>query len=168
MDRSCFNNRKQIRLKGYDYSTPGAYFVTICCKDQHCYFGWIESREIKLSHIGQIVKRNWERIPRHFKNVRLDTYVIMPNHLHGIIYIINNENGSRDLINQIPTMNQTPTMNYQTPAINSKTFQNRKSSGVNNWILMKNPDMTLGKIIRYYKSKTTRFIRQNGYKNFAW
>jgi putative transposase len=150
MDRGYFSHGKQIRLKGYDYSKPGAYFVTLCCKDRQCYFGRIENRKIIFSTMGKIAKRNWENIPRHFKNVILDDYIIMPNHLHGIIHIIH-DNNCRGLINQILTIvNQT------------------HNTDITHWILMKDPNITLGKIIRYFKAKSTRFIRQNGYKIFAW
>lgn len=75
------HHRKSIRLKNYDYSQSGVYFITICTKDRELYF---ENESIK-----SITKKYWKEIPRHFKNVKLDEFIIMPNHLHGIIVIHN-------------------------------------------------------------------------------
>jgi REP element-mobilizing transposase RayT len=160
-------NRRSIRLKNYDYSQAGAYFVTICCKNQQCYFGRIENRKIILSTSGKIAKMNWENIPRHYKNVILDEYVIMPNHLHGIIHIIHDDN-RRGLINQTSTINpEASTIPPRTLTMEPHIIP-KNTSDVSHWILMKDPNITLGKILRYFKAKSTRFIRQNGYKNFAW
>jgi len=93
--------RKSIRLKEYDYSQPGEYFITICTNDKKCIFGEVVEEEIRLSPIGEIAKKCWEEIHEHFCDVMLDEYVIMPNHVHGIIIITE----GRDLINQIPTKN---------------------------------------------------------------
>ena len=95
------NHRKSIRLKEYDYSQPGEYFITICIYEKKCILGEIVDENILFSPIGEIAKRCWEEIPEHFSNVELDEYVIMPNHIHGIIMITE----CRDLINQIPTKN---------------------------------------------------------------
>jgi REP element-mobilizing transposase RayT len=140
---------------------------------------------MKLSIIGQIAKQCWENIPDYFNNIQLDEFVIMPNHIHGIIHIVddNNDGGwvhgrdfinGRGLINQTLTVDpDTPTFGPDNPTINKiPTIEfptkNKKSSNDTNWILMKKSNITLGKIIRFYKTKTTRLIRQNRYKNFAW
>ena len=83
--------RKHIRYRDYDYSNPGAYFVTICTRKMKCVFGNISNEKMILSHIGKIAERIWCEIPNHFQNVNLDEYVIMPNHIHGIIIILNEE-----------------------------------------------------------------------------
>jgi putative transposase len=85
------HHRCSIRLKGYDYSQQGAYFVTICTYKRNCLFGEIVDGEIKLNTNGEIVRGCWLSIFRHFLNVELDEFVIMPNHLHGIIIIENSE-----------------------------------------------------------------------------
>jgi putative transposase len=79
------HNRKSIRLQEYDYSRSGEYFITICTYDKKCVFGEAIEEKIRLSPIGEIAKKCWEEIPNHFSKVELDEYVIMPNHLHGII-----------------------------------------------------------------------------------
>jgi len=84
------HHRRSIRLTGYDYTQQGAYFVTICTHQRNCLFGEIVDGEIKLNTNGEIARGSWLSIPRHFQNVELDEFVIMPNHLHGIILIVNN------------------------------------------------------------------------------
>lgn len=83
-------NRKLNRLKGYDYSHDGWYFVTICAKNREHFFGEITGANIELSEIGKIARKCWEEIPTHFPNIKLDEFIIMPNHIHGIIIIENN------------------------------------------------------------------------------
>jgi putative transposase len=85
------HHRRSIRLKEYDYSQPGGYFITIVTYQRDCLFGKITNEEMQLNIYGQIVYECWRAIPEHFPNVELGTYVVMPNHVHGIIVI--NENG---------------------------------------------------------------------------
>ncbi|MGI5924564.1 MAG: transposase [Lentisphaeria bacterium] len=80
-------NCRSIRLQGYDYSQAGAYFVTICTHNRACLFGEIVSGEMRLNDAGNIACQCWDDIPVHFPNVDLDEFVVMPNHLHGIIVI---------------------------------------------------------------------------------
>jgi len=79
--------RRSIRLQYMDYSQPGAYFVTICAFLKHCLFGRVESGRMDLSQIGEIVRACWVDIPNHFPGVKADTFVVMPNHVHGILVI---------------------------------------------------------------------------------
>ena len=81
------HHRRSIRLKGHDYTQPGAYFVTICTRDRECLFGHMVNGEMRLNDAGEIARRCWEGIPDHFPSVELDAFVIMPNHVHGIIVI---------------------------------------------------------------------------------
>lgn len=81
--------RKSIRLKDYDYSQPGYYFVTICARDRKEWFGEIKNGEMVLNPCGEIATHHWLGIPSHFTGIILDAYVVMPNHMHGIIQIIN-------------------------------------------------------------------------------
>ncbi|MCH7681286.1 transposase [candidate division KSB1 bacterium] len=80
-------HRKSIRLKNYDYSQNGYYFVTICTKNREEYFGQINDDEMILSQYGKIAKQSWLEIPEHFEDIRVDEHVIMPNHIHGIVII---------------------------------------------------------------------------------
>ena len=83
------HHRRSIRLKGYDYSQPGAYFVTVCTNKWKCLFGEIVGGTMVLNQLGQIVSGCWNEIPEHFPNVELDEFVTMPNHLHGIVVTAN-------------------------------------------------------------------------------
>ena len=80
-------HRKSIRLKDYDYSQPGEYFVTICTHSHKCVMGKITYGEMQLNSVGKIAEKCWREIQKHFTNVELDAFIVMPNHLHGIIVI---------------------------------------------------------------------------------
>ena len=85
-----FKNKYRIescRLKGWDYSWPGYYFVTICIKDKICYLGEVRNYKMYLSDIGEITVKCWREIPKHFPFIILDEYIVMPNHIHGILMI---------------------------------------------------------------------------------
>lgn len=79
--------RKRNRLKDYDYSSAGAYFVTLCIKNRIHFFGKITKEGMKLNKYGMTAQKYWKEIPDHYKNVQLDVFIILPNHMHGIIYI---------------------------------------------------------------------------------
>ncbi|MCX6145219.1 MAG: hypothetical protein NTZ35_18600, partial [Ignavibacteriales bacterium] len=95
MSSPRFHNRKEIRLKGFDYSSPGEYFVTICTKGREDLFGKIADDGIVLNSIGAIAVGCWNELPTHYPNVELDEFVVMPNHIHGIIRIVDNPVGAR-------------------------------------------------------------------------
>jgi hypothetical protein len=80
--------RRSIRLPAYDYRSPGAYFVTICTRERECLFGDVVEGEVKLSAYGKIANWYWQRISRHAPHVRLDAWGVMPNHLHGVLWIV--------------------------------------------------------------------------------
>jgi len=77
------------RLPNWDYSGNGYYFVTICTKDKEEYFGEIINNKINLTEIGLITNKYWLEIPNHFPFAELDEFIIMPNHVHGILIIRN-------------------------------------------------------------------------------
>ena len=95
-EREELPKRKYPRLKEYDYSRIGAYFVTICSKDKRKAFGEIIDQEVILNGTGKIVEQHWQQISKHFPNVELESYVVMPNHLHGIIVIESRVTACRD------------------------------------------------------------------------
>ena len=82
-------HRHSIRLTGYDYTQNGCYFLTICTRNRECLFGEIQNANMILSDIGTKVNECWLDIPNHFPQIVLHEYVIMPNHVHGIIEINN-------------------------------------------------------------------------------
>lgn len=80
-------SRRSIRVRGYDYSLPGYYFVTLVAKNRECIFGMVEGNQIRINEIGELVVICWLKISSHFDNTNLDEFVLMPNHLHGIVVI---------------------------------------------------------------------------------
>lgn len=85
MDAPNLHSRRTIRYRGYDYTQPGAYFVTFCAAKGHEYFGRIAAQQMVLNPVGQIAHDCWRAIPEHHHHVQLDEFVIMPNHGHGIV-----------------------------------------------------------------------------------
>lgn len=79
------HHRRSIRLKGYDYSQAGLYFITICVQDRRCIFGRITFNEMILNDFGMVAHQQWENLPQLFPNMDLGAFQIMPNHMHGII-----------------------------------------------------------------------------------
>ncbi len=86
------HRRRSIRVQGYDYSQPGWYFVTIVTHDRQNLFGRIENGKMILNDGGKIVRKCWLEIPDHYPNVNLDEFIVMPNHIHGIIDIAGVQN----------------------------------------------------------------------------
>ena len=84
---SQIHHRKSIRLRDYDYSQAGAYFVSICAYHHKCIFGEVEQRAVLLNDLGGIVAECWDALPERFEDVELDMSVVMPTHFHGVILI---------------------------------------------------------------------------------
>ena len=125
-----FQHRRSIRRKSYDYSLAGAYFVTICIKNRECLLGGTRNNKVYLSSMGNLVNESWIKIPGHFEDVRLDRFVIMPNHLHGIIVIQRKPSKDIDII----------------------------SSGVDSNPKRRARD--LGQIVAYFKYQSTKIINE--------
>jgi REP element-mobilizing transposase RayT len=87
-------SRRSLRLKGYDYSWPGAYFITIVTQDRACLFGEVVDGEMRLNEAGRRVEKWWAELHHKFPNVQTDEFVIMPNHFHGIVMIMSNPVGA--------------------------------------------------------------------------
>ena len=94
MPQSLAHRRKHIRLKEYDYSQAGAYFVTICTKDRAYRFGEIVNGTMQANSLVAVVRLCWNDLPNHYPNVELDEFVIMPNHVHGIIILLDDLEGA--------------------------------------------------------------------------
>jgi REP element-mobilizing transposase RayT len=93
------HHRKSIRLRGYDYTQAGAYFITICVQNRECVLGDIVNGEVQLSEWGQVVQMEWDQLPQRFPNIDIDALAIMPNHVHGIVVIP----GDRSTARRAPT-----------------------------------------------------------------
>lgn len=88
------HHRRSIRLKGYDYTQPGAYFVTICTSKREHVFGHIQDEKMHLNRYGEVVQFNWNNLPKIYPHVQLDEFIIMPDHIHGIIMLKNDPVGA--------------------------------------------------------------------------
>jgi REP element-mobilizing transposase RayT len=92
-----YPQRRRVRLRSYDYSWPGAYFVTICTYEKQCLFGNIENGLVNLNEYGEIAQACWKDIPFHFPEISNEIFIVMPNHVHGIISIhgVDGRSGSK-------------------------------------------------------------------------
>ena len=137
-----FHHRQSIRLKGYDYSQEGAYLITICVHDRQCLFGDIIEGEMHLSRAGKIVADQWAQTASLRSNIHLDAFVIMPNHIHGIVVITESRNGG--------VCQYAPTMHPNEPSWAKKeyTYSNQ----------MQSPSRTIGALVRGFKSAVTKQV----------
>ena len=95
------HHRRSIRLKGYDYSQPGAFFVTAVAWGREMVFGEVLKGEMRLNRYGHIVRNAWSDLPRHYGDLELGAFVVMPNHVHGIIILTEGDGGSgSDMVDQ--------------------------------------------------------------------
>ena len=131
---SVFNqhihHRRSLRLRGYDYSQAGAYFITLCAQKKKCLFGAVVGDGMRLNDVGHIVQDVWDVLPKNYAGVTLDAFVVMPNHIHGIIVL--GDVGARfiapnneDATNQ-GAMNRAPTLGEIVRA-----FKARCTHGIN-------------------------------------
>jgi putative transposase len=86
--------RRSVRLMGYDYAQEGAYFVTICTQNRTCLFGEVVNSEMRLTDFGAVAQTEWLRTAELRSNVALDAFVVMPNHVHGVVVIVGDEEGT--------------------------------------------------------------------------
>jgi REP element-mobilizing transposase RayT len=131
--------RKPNRLKNFNYSSSGYYFVTMCTKNRQEYFGNIINNKMILNEYGKITEHYWLEIPKHFNNVKLDEFIVMPNHVHGIIVI-------KNIFNPVG---------------------NRHACSLQNAICRRQNQL-LSNIINLYKSTTSKFIHRSGINSFRW
>ncbi|MEM7344631.1 MAG: transposase, partial [Chloroflexota bacterium] len=99
------HRRRSIRLKNYDYSAAGIYFVTICVQHRESRFGRVKNGKMILNEAGQMVETEWQALPNRFGHIELDAFVVMPNHFHGILIITNDvERASTRAMQQRPRL----------------------------------------------------------------
>ena len=157
------HHRKSIRLKGYDYSKSGAYFITICCQNRKCRFGEIivgasladapveTDAQMNLNEYGQIAYDEWVKLPERFSNFELDVFQIMPNHMQGIILL----NPVRTTFTVAPTeFNETNSNNIQPAKPESINGQSQLIDGQPQGIAPTGiAPTTIGDIAGAYKSQ---------------
>ncbi|MEH1853110.1 MAG: transposase [Nostoc sp.] len=154
-----------IRLPAWSYASNAGYFVTICTDGKKCFFGEVVQGEMQRSPIGEIAQKLWYEIPNHFSNCQIDSFCVMPNHIHGILLI--NQILEGDAMN--PRTQEEDAMNKkQEDAMNRVSTrvdgQRGGVTGLFNPMLSKN---SLSKIIRWYKGRCSFEINQI-YEGFGW
>ena len=86
--------RKSLRIPGYDYSTPGSYFITICASDRRSRFSVVDEEGLRRTHAGIMLEQIWLELPSRFSGVEVDAFISMPDHVHGILWLPIHQNGS--------------------------------------------------------------------------
>jgi REP element-mobilizing transposase RayT len=130
------HHRHSIRLKGYDYTRPGAYFVTIVTKNREYLFGDVVAGVMKPNDAGCIIETVWHELPARFPIVELDAFIVMPNHIHGIIIL-------SDPVDPVGAGSPRPTARAGLPRP---------------WA--RKPRPYIGQIVAFYKYQTTKRINQ--------
>ena len=139
-NRNHHKNRRSIRLRDFDYSSPGEYFVTICTHQRECLFGDVVGGEMVLNEIGEIAAKYWYQIPGRYENVVIDAFVVMPNHVHGIIGIEFNPDRDKQPVGAI---HELP---LQVGDTDFETFRKQRRQ------------MLLSKIIGWYKMNVSKQV----------
>ena len=159
MGNDKFQNKYRIdsaRLQNWDYTNQGMYFITICTKNREHYFGEIENNKMILSNAGVIADLMWYEIKNHTKNIELGEFVIMPNHIHGILIITDN---TVETFHVVETLHAT-SLHAPPPSLPPfiKNEQMAKISPKSN---------SISTIVRSYKSAVTKHAHRLGF-DFAW
>jgi REP element-mobilizing transposase RayT len=176
-----FKNKYRIsstRLKNWNYGNNGAYFITICTANRTHYFGNIKNGILQLNDTGILAKKYWGEIPEHFPFIELGNFVIMSNHIHGILIIDNQENNANLDINLNANLNPVQTRLIASPQPPQspqppeppKSPESPKSSPKKGGITgNKNPmfHKNISRIIRWHKGRCTFEIRKIN-SNFGW
>ena len=155
-----YPHRRSIRLQNYDYRQAGFYFVTICTQDQKCMFGEIVKGEMYLNGAGSLAQSIWSTLPERFAHIELDQYMVMPNHLHGIMVLTGSPSMPKrdvDTANVPERFMHAKGRVHQGHAPNMGSQQSR---------IHHIP--TLGEIIRTFKGLATSRIHSEGKPDFAW
>lgn len=160
------HHRRSIRLKGYDYSQSGLYFVTICVQNRECLFGKTADGEMVLDNAGKMIEKWCAELPNKFSDIMLDEFVIMPNHFHAII--VNTGIGGGDVGADLRVCPDD--VNNVCPDESNKHNNNisgeRNVSGEHN-ILGEHAGSPLHRVVQWFKTMTTNeYIR--GVKTLNW
>lgn len=157
---------ESIRLQGYDYSQPGAYFITIVTHNRQCSFGNIIDDEMMLNEFGVLVKNEWLKTGIIRPNIVIDAFVVMPNHLHGIIIITDNDEYSRDCRNSRDSRRDTLQRVFTETETHSETetdtvSESKTKTGTKTIEQFGKPTKnSIPTIVRLFKSTTTKQINQ--------
>ena len=155
------HHRRSIRLKGYDYSQAGLYFITICCQDRVCRLGKIENGVMICNELGEIAYREWMKTAELRPQIELDAFMVMPNHIHGILKI--NEID----MDTLHSPNNTGENMGDNMGDNMGECNSPNNTGECNSPL-RSPSNTIGAIIRGYKSSVTKQFGLMGFDEKLW
>ena len=178
-------HRRSTRLKGYDYSSPGLYFITICTKNRQNFFGEITDKKMILNEGGNFILTCWKAIPHHYPTIKLHSFQIMPNHLHGILEIVNQTDVSENTnksdcgspIHQVGVQNFEPlpdeSENEPLPDDSENLTDFELKSMANSYVYKENKYQqiipgSIGSIIRGYKIGVTKWFRANTDIHDVW
>ncbi len=137
-----------------NYSSEGMYFVTVCVEDRKCILGEVVSVNVRLSALGEIVRECWEEIPEHFRNASLDRYVIMPNHVHGIIFLDHKQVGHTGG-GDVRCDTKLVRVEYIQPQRERARYQHVVHGSI-------------GSIVRCFKAAVSRHWRKTNGASFTW
>ena len=154
------HHRRSIRLKGYDYSRSGLYFITLCVVDRICVFGNIVDGKMQLNNIGQLVEQEWlNTVDVRNGDVRLHNYIVMPNHFHAIIEICEcmGECDSSQILNGC-NMGECECRgeSYSPQILNTDNVGECEKGECDSPLRMKSPSKTVGAIVRGFKGAVSR------------
>ena len=164
MERNQYHNRHTIRLKNYDYSKAGLYFITICTQNRDCMFGEITDGKMELSRIGKMAEKSWLEIPQHFPQVVLHDFVIMPNHVHGIIEITTDTVvvGAKNFSPENDTEHSPENNTEHLPENDTEHLPENDTehsyAGAKNFSPLRGTARTVGSIVRGFKIGVTKQI----------
>ena len=150
------HHRRSIRLKGYDYSQEGAYYVTIVTWQREFLFGEIVNQEMMLSPYGEIVQKWWQEIPVHFSNVETGAFVIMPNHVHGVIYILDERRGTVSVPRDNQNHNKMDLFELKNKPLELGDEMNKNVSASMGGVTPPLRVPTLGQVVAYFKYQSTK------------
>ncbi|MBN2788606.1 MAG: hypothetical protein JXR69_00290 [Candidatus Delongbacteria bacterium] len=154
-----YQNRRTIRLKNYDYGRSGLYFITICTEDHQQIFGKIINKSMVLNNAGLIVQKCWLNIPKYCLGITLHEYIIMPNHIHGIIEITKPNAGANNHSPEYNVPNNNTTVDEK--CCLDLAYDNRAYSDTPLQKSLRSPSKTIGSIVRGFKIGVMKWFREN-------
>ncbi|MDD5031649.1 MAG: hypothetical protein PHR36_01225 [Patescibacteria group bacterium] len=172
LEEGKFKNKYRIsspRLKGYNYSQAGYYFITICTKDRIECFGEIKNGEMVLNKYGQAAEKQWQWLADQYSYVKLDEYIIMPNHVHGILVI-----DPPNVVNAVGTISvgtgrDAASVGTGRDAASVGTGRDAASVGTGRDLSLRDVHIkSLSDLMGAFKTTSSKLIHQSGFVDFAW
>lgn len=140
---SKIHHRKSYRLKGFDYTKEGAYFITICTHNSQHFFGEVVEGEMQLNEVGKIANEYLSQIPNHFSKVEIGEYIVMPNHVHCVLILHPKSAGTRHVASVLDSESKMNAFGKPIPG-------------------------SVSVIIQQFKSSVKRWCNKNKFEDFKW